>query len=834
MHCSSTLTIQLSILITIAFILCFVTVMSQSKKPVTINDTAIALIKKITPPDTSLPKINLKAVKDTGRYYRDSLVNVVKDLFGKDSSGILKDSLKHFIKQFPTTDSLKQFFLTRLGWDKDRMNKDTAWARLKSNAGKGFSKNISGIKELINKPSDSTLKNKWKDITGNIFKRPASLITIGGGYVNYNYIFRSALDTPFVEQDLGQHMIMAALDVSIADIPVKVTYYGRRSNSTYLKDYNDFRVELNTPELGRLRKSKLRDQLNKVIGGIQSPALIEKLKNYSSQINGLKGWLNDKAQLNSYLESKHNLAYGEKLPDDIGNKQLVLNTSEQVVAVYELKQKLLRQYEQGYDSLKNIYTANSIKIQQYRQLVEGNINTERGTQLIEQRFREDSLLDKKTSKSLQHMYAIRTFAVGRTMPNMSNLTVKNLNVTGLDLEYNAGNLYLAATAGKINFRTRDFLYGKASGIPQHVYAASIGYGRKEGKHIILTGFTGKKQIISNAGANAMPLSGISIHAQWVLREYLRIAAEIAQSTSPVYIAEENKAGRKFNIKDNTNKAYNIQASGIIPRIKTRLDGYYQKTGINFQNFTNYRVNANASTWSIRAEQYIWKRQLRILASARKNDYSNPYVIQQYNSNAVFSSLSVTFRRRNYPSLTVGYMPASQYTIVNNEVVENKYQTLNATLSHGFRIGRMNASSILMYNKFYNRGSDSGFLYYNANYFYTANQFIFPSFMANVGYSRTANNQYALDVMDGGLTLTSFRKIQFGIGVKINQYNNNEVRAGGYGNLRINIKSLGDITCWYESGYLPGAVTGLKKNEWFTLGFTRYFNNSLSLWKRNLD
>ncbi|OJY79195.1 MAG: hypothetical protein BGP13_18340 [Sphingobacteriales bacterium 40-81] len=819
----------------ISFISTFCTpAMSQESRNVGIKDSLNTLFKSYTSRDTTYPKDSIIAIKDSAKRSLDSFYRVVKDIFGKDSSGLLKDSLKYFLKKFPSTDSLKNFFLTQLGWDKEKMNKDSAWSRIKNGAGKTFTKNIASVKALVNKPSDSTLRNQWKNITGDIFKPPSSLITIGGGYVNYNYMYRSALDTPFVEQHLGQHMIMAALDIAVADIPVKITYYGRRSNSSYLKDYNDFRAELNTPELGRIRKARLRDKLNGIIGGIQSPRLFEQLKSHAGKINELKNWLNGKEQLNKYLESKHNLAYGEKLPDNIGDKRLVLETSGEIVKLYEQKQKLLQQYEQGYDSLKHIYSDNSKKMQELRHLIDGNINTERGTQLIEQKLREDSLLDKKASRLLNAVYAIRTLAVGRTLPNMSNLTVKNLNVTGLDVEYNAGNLYLAATAGKIDFRTRDFLYGKASHIPQYVYAASIGYGRKEGKHIILTGFTGKKQIISNANANAMPLSGISIRTQWVVKEFLRIAAEVAQSTSPVYTSGVSKTVRNFSINDNTNKAYNIQVSGIIPGIKTRIDGYYQKTGINFQNFTNYRVNANASTWSIRAEQYAWKKQLRILASARKNDYSNPYTIQQYNSNAVFSSLSVTFRRRRYPSLTVGYMPASQYTIVNNEVVENRYQTLNATLSHGFRIGKMNASSIVMYNRFYNRGSDSGFLYYNANYFYSTNQFIFPFFMATIGYARTANNQYALDVMDGGLTLTSFKNVQFGFGVKINQYNNNEVRTGGYGNLRINIKPLGDITCWYESGYLPGAIAGLKKNEWFTLGFTRYFNNSISLWKRNSD
>jgi hypothetical protein len=329
----------------------------------------------------------------------------------------------------------------------------------------------------------------------------------------------------------------------------------------------------------------------------------------------------------------------------------------------------------------------------------------------------------------------------------------------------------------------------------------------------------------------MPVSGVSVHVQWVMREYLRLAGEVAQSTSPLYAGNGNVTAKNFSLNDNTNQAYNVEVYSFIPGTKTRIEGYYQKTGINFQNFTNYRINANAATWSIRADQYVWKKQLRLQAAARKNDYSNPYVQQRYNTNTVFTSFSATFRKRNYPSLTLGYMPASQYTIVGDDVVENRYQTLNITTSHTFRIGKMNTTGTLMYNRFYNHSSDTAFLYYNANYFYASEQFIFSRFTANIGYAHTANNQYALDVMDGGLMLTWWRQLQFGGGAKINQYNNSEVQTGAYANLRFTLSTIGDFNCRYEKGYLPGIVSGLRKNEWFTLSFTRYFNNRASVWKR---
>lgn len=543
----------------------------------------------------------------------------------------------------------------------------------------------------------------------------------------------------------------------------------------------------------------------------------------------LKQWLSGRQQLNRYIESKKNIIYGQKLPDDIGDKKAVIEASQKFVRLYEEKQRLMEAYEQSRDSLVFIYKSNSARIQRLKQVINGNLLNKEGTELITQKLKEENVLDRKTEKMLRALYAVRTLAVGRTLPHMTNLSVNNLNVNGLNFEYNPGKYYMAVTAGKIDFRSRDFLYGRPSKVPQYVLAASIGYGRRENDHLFLTGYTGKKQIISDQKSNAYPLSGISLQGQWVWQKYMRIVAEIAQSTSPVYTDAKGMGHRGFNISDQSNKAYSVQLYSYIPSTQTRLEGYYQKTGINFQNFTNYRVNANASTWSIRAEQYLFRKQLKLLAAAKKNDYSNPYVLQQYNANTIFTSFAATFCRRNWPALTVGYMPSSQYTLVGNQVAEMRYQTFNINMSHGYHIGAMTATGMLLYNKFYNRSSDASFLYYNADHFYTFHQFNFRLFTANIAYARTQNSMYELDVMEGGMVLHINKYLQAGYGIKINNYKTREVKTGGYGNLRVNWPSLGDFTLWYEHSYLPGANNMLLGNEWCTISFTRYFNNKLSIW-----
>ncbi|HTN05687.1 hypothetical protein [Agriterribacter sp.] len=794
-----------------------------------VKDTLPAVKNNLVSEKITSLKNAVGHTKDSLRSFKDSIRSLLKSTFKNPKNHSGQDSLNALLDSFTDRDSLSRYLASHLGYDPKNMHKDSLVKKLRSLPAAELKKRVSVLQQTLRRPDKDVITKKLTSFVPVDLDGTSGIAQIGGGYINYNYMFRSAIDTPYVEQNMGQHLVHAQLDVSIVGLPFQVSYYGRKTNSVFLRDYNDFRVAFNVPSFRRLKQDQLRRQLNSLTEKIQPPELTQNLKGVKDRIKAIKLQLSSTQLLNRYLKAKQNIAYAGRLPDSIGDKNALIESSKNIVSAYERQQQSLSKLETARDSLQFAYQTNVKKIQQLRQMVNGNMYTIQGVQQIREELKEEGLLDKKTDRMLNTVYAVRSFAIGRTLPNMSNLTVKNLNVTGINFEYNAGNLYAAVTAGKIDFRSRDFMYGKPSRVPQRVYAAAIGYGVKEGSHLIITGYSGKKQIISNNGLAASPLSGMSIEGQWQIGQYFRVTAEAAQSTSPVHVSAQGVTKQQgFKISDNSNKAYSVQVSGYLPSTGTRFEGYYQKTGINFQNFTNYRVNANTATWSMRIEQHLWKRQLRLLASARKNDYSNPFIIQQYNSNTVFTSFSATLRKRNLPSLTLGYIPSSQYTIVGNRVAESRYQSLNISMAHAYRIGLMRANGTITYNRFYNSGSDTGFVYYNANHFYTWHQFVFPLFTANMGYSRTANKQYALDVMDGGLTINYTKFFSTGGGVKINKYNTSEVKTGLYYHFRCRLQSIGDFNLWYERGYLPGSAHSLIKNEWFTLGFTRYFNNTIKL------
>ncbi len=132
------------------------------------------------------------------------------------------------------------------------------------------------------------------------------------------------------------------------------------------------------------------------------------------------------------------------------------------------------------------------------------------------------------------------------------------------------------------------------------------------------------------------------------------------------------------------------------------------------------------------------------------------------------------------------------------------------------------SSTAMLNKFYNNSSDTGFIFYNATNFYWTQHFFFKSFTTHIGASHTKNSAYTLTTLDGGIQPNLGNKGAVGIGVRVNSFNNDLVKVGGYLNLNIRINKRDMLFVNYEHGYLPGFAHKLVSNEMANVQFVKSF------------
>ena len=474
-----------------------------------------------------------------------------------------------------------------------------------------------------------------------------------------------------------------------------------------------------------------------------------------------------------------------------------------------------------YDSLKNEFVQSAKKIKTLRSVLTGRINTSE-INLIKDSLIRVGLSKKDIRSIIEPASPIRTLAIGRTLPNFSNLTLKNTNVKGLNFEYNKSNFYTAIAAGKIDLRYRDFVY-KGSILPrQYVYSFRVGYGRKDGSHLIATYYQGRKQIFLNSSGPISVVRGSSIAGQLFLLRNIKANIEFAQSLAP-YISDSShkSVSKTFN---KNNQALNIGIRSLLSATKTKLEANYTRQGAYFQNFAGYKMNGEVSSWYVRAEQDFFKRMIHVIGSVRKNDFSNPFVIQRYNANTIVKNVSATFRKRNFPTISVAIMPSSQYTLVDNQVYENQYQSFNGSVFHIYHIGTSTSTTSLVYTRMYNSLSDSGLIYFNAKNVLFSQSLDFSSFIVNSGFSYTRNGAFGVTVLQAGLSHKVIMNSVINYGLKLNRINGDDnLKFGFYGNTKINIPKIGELNINMEQSYLPNQLQKLSKYEFFTAGFTRYFN-----------
>jgi hypothetical protein len=305
------------------------------------------------------------------------------------------------------------------------------------------------------------------------------------------------------------------------------------------------------------------------------------------------------------------------------------------------------------------------------------------------------------------------------------------------------------------------------------------------------------------------MTGLSTEAKWQLDANTFLVAEGAQSFSPLMPGNESATKSSWDLSDKTNKAVSLKFSSWIPSSSSRIEAQYKYTGPNFQSFNSFQTMSQLKTWYIKAEQHFFRRQLKLTASLRTNDFSNPYVVQHYKSNTVFKSLALQFHRRGLPVVTAGYMPMSQLTIVGNQLEESRFQTVNAAISHFYRLGQRQASTNVMYTKFFNSSADTGFIYYNSANLYLGQSIFFRDFTATVALSHSNSTGYQYDVLEGNVEVPVEKFASIGFGAKLHHLNQSLTGVGGFARGNFVLSARDKFYFQAEKGYLPGSGTAAK-------------------------
>lgn len=657
-------------------------------------------------------------------------------------------------------------------------------------------------------------------------------LRILGGYTAYQFNYRSFIDTPFAESNILQHQVNGRLQLMLADMfPLEVNYWIRRSNSQFFKNTADVQLAFSGAGFRNNIQGAIRSRLLAIMPVIHDSLLQKAYSLKQLDLNKLENELRSTFYPQKLAEAREMLTnpgytWDATSPDSVGMKinDSVKKAATQFLELYEQFRLRYDSVKGQTDSLKKLYEANRQKVNQYKQLVNGKWDELQSARQWRNKMQEYGLGDIEIPAKYRWLLGIRQFSLGRSPLNYSELTAKNVSVNGINVEYNSW-YYLALTAGLVNYQFRDFVVSGQRRQPQYLYMVRAGIGRVEKNYFILSAFRGQKQLFrqGTAGRSAIGITGISAETRWAVNRQTWIKAEVATSSAPDIRTSPVGSKSRFTFSDRNNQAVALHLYSYVPFTGSRIEAMFKRTGANYQSFSSYTTNAAMESWYIKAEQNFFNRKLRIAGALRKNEFQNPYIVQDYKSNTVFKSITASFRMRKLPVITIGYQPMSQFTRVDDVVVESRFQSMNATVYYDYKIHQLRMATTAMLNKFYNNNNDTGFIYYDATNSYLAQQFFFQSFTAQVGGSYTKNAHYRFQVLDGSITPIIPKWGTVTLGVKINNLNRSSIKAGGYVKTNIRVFKNDRLFISYEHGYLPGNYGNLVRNEMGMVQFIKTFN-----------
>lgn len=698
-----------------------------------------------------------------------------------------------------------------------------------------------------------------------ITPRRTSLLTVHGN-VMYDLFYQSNVDTPFIQKDVYQHTLQTSLELTYKDrYPIRLNFTTRMGNSSLFRNLTDFNLQFTSRDFknAMLQRAKGWDA-GKYAQLEELEKLRTKLEAKQLEINKLKGWKTDPALLQRLVEARERAYYGKirdslealdnpelKMPDlhigkrGLGRLELPEGMDGKKEGADSALQKLTARYE-GADRKLDSLQAELTRLQTLYQKQENIYNIRKGAladvlirsknnKELAENLREANLPDTMLPKGYKHLLAIRSVGIGRTLVDYSELTAKNISILGVQAEYNP-SYYVAFATGRVDYRFRDF-FVNGNRSRQYLNLVRFGLGMRDGNNIIMTYYTGKKQVYNfntapggnnNTGNLEQRIMGFSLEGRWQLDQNNYIIGEAAKSSLPTYARpiedHSSTLATALKLDDHSNEAYSVKLSSFWPQTGTKINGMYKTMGANFQSFSLFTTGSSQTGWSIRVDQPFFKQQLTISGSIKKNDFTTSYQQTNYQSNTVFKSIQATLRMKKWPVLTVGYFPSSQITKLSDDsYTENLFYNLVGTASHFYNLRGIMMSTVLSYTQFYNKQTDSNFLYFNSKNV-LLNQTVFVGkFTVNSGGSFATNPEYNLYGADGNVQYKMRTWLEIGGGMKYNyQTVYNLTQIGYSGNTRIAIPKLGEIAFMAEKAFIPGMEKRLVSSNNGRLTYTKTF------------
>lgn len=667
------------------------------------------------------------------------------------------------------------------------------------------------------------------------------------GNVSYEFSYRSKIDTPFGMTGLQQHIERVYINGLYKEkYPFKIGFTARQSNSPWFRNFADMNFQFD-PQ--RFRKNLMEQLLASYISNFSQKNFLDSLENVLKEkgklLNTMRDWLKSSSTLQKLIQKKEQRFRKENDPQNPGNNlgnnlynrfgfinKSIVKKSDTLMEDFE---KSYETYKNKADQLSDSVKSLSRKIDSVKLSVNKSIAGMKqkiyhaATQKELSKIASENNLDLNSkNKTDRRLSAIQNFSIGRSILNYTELTAKNITVSGVNVEY-ASSVYMAFAAGKINYTFRDFFNKSGTRNNQYVALGRIGIGDINSRSLILTIFQGRKNqsysLFSDSINNQINLLGYSLQAILRKDKNTDIQIEVAKSTKPItgsYIANKN-INSLWKFSDKTNVGLNIKGKTLLSQTGTRLSGFFRKTGEDFQSFSLFSYNTNQTAWMARVDQDFLKRRIKVTGMLRQNDFTNPFTEKTFKTSTTFKTIIVNVQLPKWPFISLGYYPGSQLYMLNKEkVMENAYYILNGYLVYNYRFHGINMNSTVVVNRYFNKATDSGFVLYKGVNYYGSHSLLFKKLQlaGSYAFSKQAELTYSTVGWSGSYALLNFLKASTAL--KYNKVFNGPSYWGERLQINAEMWKLGGLQVAYEKSYLPSLNQTLYPIEIGQIGWYKNF------------
>jgi len=314
----------------------------------------------------------------------------------------------------------------------------------------------------------------------------------------------------------------------------------------------------------------------------------------------------------------------------------------------------------------------------------------------------------KLNPALKIISYFKQLGLGTTYPDYTPLTVHGVPLTGANLEFNPGWLYVAVGGFK-NQKPID-----NSAYRRDLYTGRIGIGQKDDNHIYLTGMFAKDEVnsivVDTSNNTLTPKANYVFGMEGMLnlfRKKLSLQGEIsgAMLTRDTRDADlDNSSIPSFvknllhpKISSSADFAYTLKGIFNNEKSNTKIQAGMKMIGPGYASLGVPTLATDKLEVNSKIDQKLLNNRLSLKASFT---WSRDNLInwKTYTTSYIAFLLSANYTPRNLPFFNITYSPTFQKNNATDvpDIINNKFHSLIFSTGHYYRKWDINFNSSLNY------------------------------------------------------------------------------------------------------------------------------------------